>query len=365
MRRGLLALAALIAGCAPPAVTAYERAARAAERAHGSGRYSESAEHWTRAAAHADSEKSRNEAHYRAAASWERAGDVERATAAYSAIARSKGDRAARARYALAEQRIEAGDVSGGQRELERFVQDFPESGLAAQALRRHAAWLWDSAGAEAALAYVRAVALRAGVTALGEHAGFELARLLERHGRLESARDQYLMLAGRFPYPSGALWDDALYRASELDERLGNPRAAVQHLERMLEQRESAFMMGSYERPRYDRARYRIAELHRDRLRDPAGARRHFQRLFDEFPNSLLRDDALWNAALLARRAGDSDGACGTLAKLAREHPDSRYVPCGRLLCSSLAPSDRACRGYIRDQIQGASLPASARAGQ
>jgi hypothetical protein len=111
-----------------------------------------------------------------------------------------------------------------------------------------------------------------------------------------------------------------------------------------LLAEREAATGLGSYERARYAEARFRIAEIQRDRLGDPSRARREFRRVFTDHPTSRLRDDALWQEALTAGRNADPADACEPLELLVGYLPDSRYAPCAPKLCASVKPVARAC---------------------
>jgi hypothetical protein len=108
-----------------------------------------------------------------------------------------------------------------------------------------------------------------------------------------------------------------------------------------------------------------RIAEITRDGLRDMPGARAEFHRVFTDHPTSLLRDDALWSEALLAREAGDGGAACRAMSLLVDELPESRYVRCARLLCGSTKVAEaaadapaarRECPTYLAEQARGGS---------
>jgi hypothetical protein len=110
----------------------------------------------------------------------------------------------------------------------------------------------------------------------------------------------------------------------------------------------------GSYERPRYSAAQYRLGELFRDKLNDPAQARKEFHRLYSDHKTSILRDDALWHEALLARKASDQEAVCGVMSALSKDFPESRYAGCAGLMCGSLSPSPKApeCRGYLKEAL-------------
>ena len=164
----------------------------------------------------------------------------------------------------------------------------------------------------------------------------------------MQGARDAYLACAERHPYPKGALFDDALWHASRLDEALGRPDQAIAHLRAMLAVRETSTTVGSYERPRFSPAQFRIAVLYRDALHDHVTARREFHRLYAEHPTSILRDDALWEEAKLARDDGSGGEACALAAALTRDFPASRYAPCATVLCPTAAAPPGRCHAYL-----------------
>ncbi len=351
--RATLLACALLAGCAPSLPRPYQEARAAAERTYVAGRYDEAAQHWLDAARSAKTNRDRHEAMYRAAASYERAGRHDEADAIYKQIAGGSphADRAARSAYELAVDEIRRGNADKGYAMLQAFIVKYPGSGVAKPALYRLLAWKDESGGPPAVLAYLRQELIpRLDKGELAEQVQFNVARTLQQAGSLADAKRQYLYVAARFPYPVGALWDDALWEVSMIDEQQGDYRGAIAVLQRMLAEQEPSSMTGTYQRPRYAPARFRIAVLYRDRLHDDAAARRAFHDVWTHHPTSLLRDDALWNEALLARKAGDESAVCHVLGELADGMPDSRYVPCAHELCTSMpAPgAGKACHAYI-----------------
>jgi hypothetical protein len=352
----LLALAAVlgfgIAACSHRPPIDYARSRAAAERAYAAGRYEEAAHSWLEAAERARSPRDATEARYRAATSWERAGKPEAASELYGQLAADPAsERSARAAFDQAELRLATGDQAAGLALVDDAIRRYPDSGVARRALERRLIDLNQQHGANAALAYLAEMDSSLANTELAEAVAYQRARYQELAGAKRAARDSYLAVARRFPYPFGAYWDDALYHAAELDVELGNPRHAIGHLERMLSQREPTPVHGSLERPRYGPARFLMAEIYRDQLGDPNAARNTFLVLVNEHPTSPLRDDALWEAALLALAAGNGADACADLGRLVEEMGDSRYVPCAHRVCPQL-PSIGHCRGYIAERI-------------
>ncbi len=355
MRRGLARLeraallALLLGACAPHVGDAFARAKGAGDSAYSAGRYAEAASDYENAARASLRTTDQAEALYLRAAAYQRERAWERARAAYAELVQKlpASDRARRAMFDEAALEIDAGNGEKGYGMLRDAMMKQPNDGLARRALERYVGYL-DETGADV-LAWLRGVQAKLATTELDENVLYAIATRLEAAGDLESARIAYSACADRHPYPHGSLFDDALWHASLLDEKLGRARQAVADLDRMLAVREPSSMTGSYERPRFSQARYRMAVLYRDRLDDHASARREFHALYADHPTSILRDDALWEEAKLALADGDGREACALTAVLAKDFPASRFAPCSRTLCPGASPvAGRRCHDYI-----------------
>jgi tetratricopeptide (TPR) repeat protein len=349
---GWCACAASLA-CAPSHGAAYDAAYAAALRAEGAGRLGEAAEAYDRAAAAAKRPRDRDLAQWSAADVLSRAGRMaEVVTRLDSMASDGSSEHQAEAAYRVALLRIEHGDADRGWRGLEDVVRRFPKHGVGHVAVRKlveHA----DEQGPQAARAELDALARDLDRTELAQLVAFLSARHIEAQGDDVAARDAYLHIADRWPYPAGAFFDDVLWYASLLDEKLGRPRPAVEDLERLVAKRETTSIMGSYERARYVPAQLRIGELYRDVLHDHVKAREAFHRLYADFQHSTKRDDGLWREAALWREDGDAKTACERLSTLVHEFPDSRFVPCATAACPGLerpakSGAPRECRDYI-----------------
>jgi len=128
-------------------------------------------------------------------------------------------------------------------------------------------------------------------------------------------------------------------------DEKLGDGRAAVADLERMLAAREKSYGNGSYNRPRMGAAMFRIGVLQRDALNDPAAARKAFHRLYAEHDSSILRPRALFEEAKLAQAAGDAKDACALADRLLAEFEESRFARTADQVCPAVSPRAEALR--------------------
>jgi tetratricopeptide (TPR) repeat protein len=374
-----IAIAALALGCGGPDRGAkFPGAFDAAAKAESAGRFADAARLYDAAANEAKIPRDRDHTRYLAARALDRSGDRSGAATRLRAIAGASPaqEDSAAAAYAVADMEIAGGDDDGWA-SLEQVARKFPASGVSRRAIDRVARHLDDTAGAKATYDHLVAIAPSLDATELGETVRYEMALRLVTLGQDKEARDAFLALATRWPYPRGAFWDDALYRASVLDEKLGDPRAAVADLERMLRERESSLAlpllgdMGTYERPRFEPAMIRLCALYRDRLNDRAKARACFGRVYSDLTTSELRDDALWEQARLAREDGDASASCSALATLVRAFPDSRYVPCATATCPGLdrpkkSGAPATCHPYIgREKPLGAESSEASEAKQ
>jgi outer membrane protein assembly factor BamD (BamD/ComL family) len=364
----LLALAALTSlalasGCGGPnRGDAYMRSLAEARRDHHDGRFDLAAIKYDEAAKTAKLPRDAVYARYEAALARARAGDVARAATELRAIATSKPPNAYSAQAAFkAAELARANDEAAGLRELEAVIVDFPESGVAQVALGtvlRHD----DESSAEVGLSHLELLAPRVKGTKVEEKAAYERAKHLDTLGRTEAARGAFLEVASKWPYPFGAFNDDSLYRAGEMEEKLGRPKEAIALYERLLAQREESGFMGTYERPRYLPALLRIAQIYEEKLNDRAMARVTLHRLYVQHTTSTMRDDALWREAELWRKDGDASTACDRLATLTSDFPDSRYVPCTSLRCPAVkrpakSKAPATCHEYLlRDPAKDAS---------
>ncbi len=344
---------ATLSACAPNRGVAYERALAEARIASHNGHFDAAARRFDEASKNAKIPRDRTYARYEAALAWARAGDVARGAAELRAIATTKPPTAYSAQAAFkAAELARSGGEKAFLHELEDVVVEFPNSGVAHVALA-HLLRHDDEEGAETALTHLERLAPRVKDASIEEKVVYERARRLDALGRKEEARDAFLEAARRWPYPFGSFNDDALFRAAELENKLGRPNEAIARLEQLLAQREVSSFVGSYERPRYVPALLRIVEIS-EGAGDRTKARETLHRLYKDFTTSTMRDDALWREATLWRKDGNAETACHRLATLASEFPDSRYVPCIAVYCPAIQrrPSSKApttCRDYLR----------------
>jgi hypothetical protein len=129
--------------------------------------------------------------------------------------------------------------------------------------------------------------------------------------------------------FPRSPLRDDANWRAAAILRARKDGKGAVERLERILRTRRDALIVGSYNSVWLDDAQLEIGRVWLDDLHDPARAEEAFALLADDYPESTLRDDGLFELARarLARHTPptetDVSGACRALDRLIEQFPD------------------------------------------
>jgi len=265
----------------------------------------------------------------------ERAGRTRQALDAYLAVpARAEGapEPAAIATYRAGGLLLRAGEVRPAWTALWRVVTDWPDEPTAGDALR---ALLVDGRGRDPrALAEELGKLLTAlAGSAVGDNLVWTLADLNEHElANPQAARALYDQIPT--DYPDSGLRDDARWHAARISRALGDPAGAAARLRALLKTREVALGAGSYFSVWLDDAQLELGRVLRDELRDFEGAEAAFRRLPRDYPASILQDDALYELAVTQDRAGAHARACETLAALAKQAPDSKYVARGKELC-------------------------------
>jgi tetratricopeptide (TPR) repeat protein len=356
----IIGLAALVvvagAACAPVYGDAYLASFAGAERALHAGRYVEAAAAYDDAAGKALRVKDRDEARFLQARCLDKAGRWQDARATYARLAADSkdGPRTPRALFEIADSEIAHGDVEKGYVMLADAAIRFPQNGVARPTIHRVVTHVAEVSGEPAARAWLAAHDTAFHGTYEEQTIGYEIALSFDREGKKPEAHDALMASATAHPYPKGGLTDDALVRASKLDEELGRFAEAAKHLEDLLATHEVShgfagkYDMASYERPRFPEAGLHLAEIYRDKLHDHAAARKAFEASYRDHPTARKRDLAVWSEARLALEDGDAKTACDLADRLAKEFPDSRYTPCARTVCPTAAPSKRECNDYI-----------------
>lgn len=264
----------------------------------------------------------------------EHAGRTQPAIQTYLAIPARAGDDPATAATAI----YRAGLLLLGDHQvapawtaLWRVVTDYPDEPIAGDALR---ALVTDGRRRDARALSDELARLLTPLaeTQVADNLLWSLADLAEHElGNAAAARAFY----DRIPadYPGSGMRDDARWHAARISRALGDPAGAAARLGALLATREVAIGAGSYFSIWLDDAQLELGKILRDDLHDLPAAARAFRRLPEDYPASILRDDALYELAVTLARQGDHPGACAALAHLARDFADSKYIARGKEL--------------------------------
>jgi tetratricopeptide (TPR) repeat protein len=158
---------------------------------------------------------------------------------------------------------------------------------------------------------------------------------LLFARAQLTGSVELYDQLAEVYPHSS--LRDDSLWRAAEILRKQGDFRGAILRLQKILDTHKDALITGSYNSLVLDDAQLLVGRIWLDDLHQPDPAANAFQNLADDFKDSVLRDDALYELARAKMARDKKSDACAALARLFREYPNGNMVRRGRELASTI----------------------------
>lgn len=323
--RGAAAFFVSLAACAPtlssPRSPAFEEALSRASVAHTEGAVAVELAALDDAAHAARRRVDREEAQYRRAMAFRRAGQPEEALSLLDAIAAGRPAlrRTHRALLEAAKLRLERGEVSRARAELERLVTSAPEHGGASSAVRLLVA---PMAHDTATLEYLERLYVGGGRDGqVGDDLLFERARLFASVGETGAAEGELERLLEAYPYPFGERVDDACWMLADLAAERGDHDAELRALERLVSLYEPSSLFGSYTLPRMPAAALRIATVLRDRG-DEVAAEAAFLRVAEVFSESRFVGDAWLAIAELAYRRGDTARSCDALLRVAASRP-------------------------------------------
>jgi tetratricopeptide (TPR) repeat protein len=242
---------------------------------------------------------------------------------------------AARALYRSAE--LLHGELSDDAAAAERawhLVETYPEEIAADDALklaiRLDEPRDWSGVAARLARLYPRLYKFD-----IGDNLLYERGMILSRHDRAPDAIAIFDQLADSYAHSS--LRDDGLWRAAELLRDSGDFEGALRRLRRILSSRKDALITGSYNYLQLDDAQLLVGRIYLDDLHDPKHAAEAFELLADDYPESRLRDDALYDLARARREQKDPRAACRALARLVKQFPDGNRVRAARAMQAEL----------------------------
>jgi tetratricopeptide (TPR) repeat protein len=206
-----------------------------------------------------------------------------------------------------------------------RVISEYPDTAYAAEAVRL-LVLLGKADDAQRVFRVLEELAPRVLAHAVGDNVLYAMATLArDELGQPELARRLFEELV--LGHPKSALYDDSLWYAAELRRAAHDPAGALRLYRKLLATREHSLMIGSYHSIWLDDAQLAVGRLVRDGLGKPREALSELARLPDDYPASVLLDDALYERALTYEVLGERESACRTLGSLKQRFPDSRFL--------------------------------------
>ncbi len=264
---------------------------------------------------------------YRLAVLTERQGQYRKAVALYEALWQDgqrdeiSGQAVTKAARLMAE---ELDAEAEGMRLWEELLVRMPEA-VGADNARKNLMSRWLAEGDKVAVANIERLYSVLHDSVQGDNLLYDRAKIMRRNGFLEEAKASYRKILET--YPSSGFRDDARWLLAEILHGEGRFDEALNELRILAEDREVAWLLGSYDYDWNDNARYWRALIFLHDLKRPLRAVQEFELYLKEYPTSIWRDDVRWNIAQSYLRADDGAAAAGACRDLEEIEPESRWV--------------------------------------
>lgn len=302
----------------------YIEAAREQDRQN----YDAAREHYDQLLKHAPTSEKRRLILYRMALMDQERELLEEALAGYELIWQEevKDEYGARAMRRALELRAHFGATPEQQRQQQvQMLERYPNSVAAEHAIRSLRKDYRRTGESEWMVTWLDEVATKYAGEDLEDFALFERARVLEQDlgddARALEAYERVIALA-----QDGKLADDAIWLTAQVHIRHERWREALVYLDRLVaEHHEKSWFIGDYNSEFADEARYESGRIYAEELEDDEAAIAQYEKFIEEFPHSLLRDDAAWEIVRARKRSGQ--GYERALERFVSDYPESRYT--------------------------------------
>ena len=291
---------------------------------HDEGAYEAASAHYAQLLKHAPDEDAARLIRYRQALLAQDTGRKEQALKAYRALYEADvvdehGARALSKASDLVTQQDQRAQLK------QRLAARYPQTIDAEHALEWLRHWARQQGTSEQYLSWLRQLQPKFKGSDLEDHALFTQALVLEEDlKRPDDALAQYKAVYDSDP--QGSLADDALWRMASAYEALGKWKSALVWLERVSQDNETSWFIGTYASEFADDARLRMGWIYKNKLKDYDRAAKQYRVFLEEFPDSRLADDAAWQLVELKRLSGAEDYARAR-AQFLKSYPHSRFA--------------------------------------
>ncbi len=167
-----------------------------------------------------------------------------------------------RACYDYARLHFDMARVTEGREIMTRTLTRFPNDGLAQSGVKRIARSYLDEDDVGGGVAALEKLAVAVEDTELHDTVLFEIARLQRFAELADDEIDTLERLIATYNRWKSQLWDDAVWRLAALYQAKGDAATEQKLLIKLLDEKESSWLLGSYTSPFHDDALLRLGEL-------------------------------------------------------------------------------------------------------
>ena len=215
------------------------------------------------------------------------------------------------------------------------FITRFPDEGYAQSAVKRLARSFSKNDEYEEGFSTLTALSDKVRKTEIRDTVLYETARLARKFGDGKSEENILKLLVKEYGRWESQLWDDAVWRLSEIARDNANREAEKKWLRTLLNVQQDSWLIGSYTTPFHGDTLLRLGYLLLGESK-PTEALTLFEQAV-ELRGSRVVDEALLGAAKAHIALGQKSAACRTLAKVLSRDTSKRYLNQARTLELSL----------------------------
>lgn len=257
----------------------------------------------------------------------EKAGLTEEAIKIYMSIESYSNDYSTKGRaiYEAGNLYYINGNIGKAERLFLKFVKLYPDHGLCSVALKKLMLIEEEKYGTKSVKTLLLSLLPEALTTSFGDDILWELAKLEEKEGNMQSAKNYLLKLDKLYPYPSGGSAFEYLFMLSEIEYKAGRFEVAIQWLKKITFTAEKSYLIGDYNDDAKATALIKIGRIYLEKLNQPRRAYKFFMKVV-KLGWPARADDGLWWASQSLLAENQNEKACKLISRLIDKYPYSNY---------------------------------------
>jgi tetratricopeptide (TPR) repeat protein len=197
-------------------------------------------------------------------------------------------------------------------------VSHFPSEGLTLSLVKQLAQSYVDNGDISAGIQELSSLEIKLQKSEVDDSLLYEIARLHKESKDAAAETKTLTVIVSRYNRWNSQVWDDAVWRLAAICREENLTADEIKWLEKLLHERESSRLIGSYNSPNLDDAMLRLGDIYLSEKRYDDAYRVFIE--LSKFTTSRMDDDGLMGAARTEIERGNLKNACKLLADAVRK---------------------------------------------